>query len=47
MEIELKKNPLDALDTAYEPRYLTTYNSDLADGTEVRIAPKEAKQNGN
>ncbi len=47
MEIELKKNPLDALDTAYEPRYLTTYNSDLADGTEVRIAPEEAKQNGN
>lgn len=43
MDVELKQNPLDSLDTDYEARYLTSYNSAYADDTEVRIAAEEGK----
>ena len=37
IDVELKENPLDQLDTVYEPLYNVSYNPQIPDGTEVAI----------
>ena len=37
IDVELKENPLDQLDTVYEPLYNVSYDHQIPDGTEVAI----------